>query len=219
MSRVNYTVEQIKKLGLVQVNGGAYVPVKSLVAKDKVKKLPDIHEIWNNAEITKIEKLENRPTTLTLTPLHAKTEDIDFITVQLPNLLEQKEADEKFEPIDFYEKYKDMKLSNYTTVYIKPLTQNRAWAGRRVKSHQYKAYEVAVSLLLPKDLIVPEGLLKVYYEFGMSRNSDFDNPCKMFTDILQAKYNFNDSRIMEANIRKVIVKKDEEYISFKIEKI
>lgn len=119
-----------------------------------------------------------------------------------------------------YAKYYGTKImSEWSRVNIKPLTQNRAWKGRRFKSDQYKAYAIAVSLLLPANLIVPDGLLKVYYEFGMSTNSDFDNPCKMFTDILQSKYHFNDSKIMEAHIKKVIVKKGEEFIKFRIESL
>lgn len=110
-------------------------------------------------------------------------------------------------------------LSEKRTIKIKPLTQNRAWKGRRFKSDQYKQYALAVGLLLPNDLVIPAGPLRVYYEFGMSVNSDFDNPCKMFTDILQAKYHFNDKNIMEANIKKVVVKKGEEYIKFSIDSL
>jgi len=39
MSRVQYTVEQLKKLGLVQVNNGPYQPIEKLVDK-KPNKLP-----------------------------------------------------------------------------------------------------------------------------------------------------------------------------------
>lgn len=38
MSRVPYTIEQLKKLGLVE-NNGVYVTVKSLVAKGKISKI------------------------------------------------------------------------------------------------------------------------------------------------------------------------------------
>lgn len=43
MSRVQYTIDQLKKLGLVEHNG-VYVPVNSLVAKSKVEKLPSYLE-------------------------------------------------------------------------------------------------------------------------------------------------------------------------------
>lgn len=106
------------------------------------------------------------------------------------------------------------------TVKIKPLSVNDVWQGRRFKTPKYTKYALAVSLLLPNNLIIPEGLLRVYYEFGLSSNGgDWDNPVKPFQDILQEKYKFNDSRIMEATVKKIIVSKGNEYISFKIESL
>jgi len=105
-------------------------------------------------------------------------------------------------------------------VNIKPMSVNQAWKGRRFKTPEYKVYHTAVSLLLPKKIIVPEGLLRVTYEFGLSNaGADFDNPMKCLQDIISDKYKFNDNRIMEATVRKVIVKKGEEYIQFSIEKL
>lgn len=101
---------------------------------------------------------------------------------------------------------------------IKPLSVNDCWRGRRFKTPEYRMYWMAVSLMLPKKIIVPAGLFKVYYEFGLSSNGgDWDNGVKPLQDILSAKYKFNDNRIMEANVKKVIVPKGSEYISFKIE--
>ena len=109
---------------------------------------------------------------------------------------------------------------NKIYIKIKPLSVNTVWKGKRFKTPQYKQYALAVSLMLPNDLIVPEGLLRVYYEFGLSSNGgDWDNPVKPFQDILQEKYGFNDSRIMEATVKKVIVKKGQEYISFRIDQL
>lgn len=103
---------------------------------------------------------------------------------------------------------------------IKPLSVNECWKGRRFKTPEYKNYCMAVSLLLPKKIIVPEGLFKVYYEFGLSNNgADVDNLIKPAQDIIAAKYKFNDNRVMEANVKKVIVPKGNEYISFKIESL
>ncbi len=113
----------------------------------------------------------------------------------------------------------DYTVTKEIKIEIKPLTVNRAWRGQRFKTPEYKKYAEAVTLLLPNDLIVPDGLLKVYYEFGMSRNSDVDNPVKPVQDILQSKYNFNDSRIMEIHVKKVFVPKGKEYISFRFEPI
>lgn len=101
---------------------------------------------------------------------------------------------------------------------IKPLSVNGAWKGKRFKTDEYKVYSTAVTLLLPNKIIVPDGLLRVYYEFGLSSNGgDWDNPVKPLQDILQEKYKFNDSRIMEATVKKVIVPKGKEYIQFRFE--
>lgn len=102
-------------------------------------------------------------------------------------------------------------------VAIKPLSVNAAWKGRRFKTDDYKRYERAMLLLLPKRVDVPAGELSVSYEFGLSnRSGDWDNPVKPFQDLLQKKYGFNDSRIMRATVKKVIVKKGSEYVKFSI---
>lgn len=103
------------------------------------------------------------------------------------------------------------------TINIKPMSVNEAWQGRRFKTPRYKSYARDLSLLLPTSIKVPDGCLKVEYEFGVSNIlSDFDNPIKPFQDVLQAKYGFNDSRIVEAVVRKVKTKKGREYIKFAI---
>ena len=105
-------------------------------------------------------------------------------------------------------------------IFIKPLSVNDAFKGRRFKTAKYDVYCSAVTLLLPHNLIIPTGLLKVVYEFGLSSaGGDFDNPTKVFQDIIAVKYGFNDNRIMEATIKKVIVKKGHEYIFFRIESL
>lgn len=100
---------------------------------------------------------------------------------------------------------------------IKPLSVNEAWQGRRYKTDKYKAYEKELLYLLPnkKHIGNLEGPLKIDIEFGFSSAaSDFDNPVKPLIDILQKKYHFNDNQIYEANIKKVIVDKGDEYVSF-----
>lgn len=225
MSRVPYTIEQLKKLGLVEKDG-VYVPVKSLVVK-KVEKIEPENMITTKQVVKEYLSDTDRQTKdleLALgVSMHVQNQmrlGIDPIaTINTPVRTYIKDDKLLQELIDISKFYNCKILTEKTTIKIKPLTQNRAWKGRRFKSDQYKSYASAVDLLLPTNLIIPEGLLRVYYEFGMSRNSDFDNPCKMFTDILQEKYKFNDSRIMEAKIKKVIVKKGEEYIAFKIESL
>ena len=74
--------------------------------------------------------------------------------------------------------------------------------------------------MLPKGFTIPSGKLKLDIEYGFSsRASDLDNPCKLFIDILQKKYGFNDKNIYELNQRKTIVKKGDEFIKYKILKL
>ena len=102
----------------------------------------------------------------------------------------------------------------------KPLSVNQAWQGKRYKTPAYKKYEKEVYHLLPQLRISEGGPLKLYLEFGFSNSaSDWDNPIKPFQDILQFKYAFNDNRIYEARVKKVKVKKGEEYIRFEISDI
>lgn len=97
------------------------------------------------------------------------------------------------------------------------MSTNEAWKGKRFKTATYQRYERDLLLILPKTMEIPDGNLIVYYEFGVSNScSDYDNYIKQFQDILQKKYGFNDCRITLAVIKKVIVKKQAEYIRFGI---
>jgi len=99
---------------------------------------------------------------------------------------------------------------------IKPLSVNDAWQGRRFKSPAYKQYERDMLMIMPR-IEMPDGELKLSITFGFSnKSSDIDNPLKMFIDILQAKYKFNDSRIVSLMVNKVKVEKGMEYIDFNI---
>lgn len=104
---------------------------------------------------------------------------------------------------------------------VKPLSVNDAWQGRRFKSDEYKAYEKVLLRVLPKSIVIPDGLLCLRLEFGFSsKSSDWDNPVKPFQDILQKKYGFNDNRIkMAVIIVNNNVKKGEEYTKFALDVI
>lgn len=96
---------------------------------------------------------------------------------------------------------------------IKPLSVNEAWQGRRYRSPKYKTFQKDVLICLPRTNYRFDGILRVELVFGFSSVlSDIDNPIKMVLDILQLKYNFNDSQIYELNVRKTIVKKGDEFI-------
>ena len=99
---------------------------------------------------------------------------------------------------------------------IKPLSVNKCWQGRSFKTPIYKGYESELLLKLVK-IDVPNVSIGLNIIFGFSNKlSDIDNPLKPFLDILQKKYNINDRDIYELNVKKEIVKKGDEFISFKI---
>lgn len=103
---------------------------------------------------------------------------------------------------------------------IKPLSVNQAWKGRRSKTILYKQYQTLLTLLLPRKMVIPEGKLQIFIEFGLSSKlSDWDNPIKQFQDVMCKKYGINDSRIYKGTVEKVDVQKGKEYIKFKIEKL
>ena len=104
-------------------------------------------------------------------------------------------------------------------VNINPLSVNKAFKGRRFKTDEYKRYEKDVLDNLPA-LKIPKGRLFVIINFGFSSKlKDIDNPVKLFIDILQKRYNFNDRDIFKLNVQKEIVKKGKEYIKFEIKSI
>lgn len=103
---------------------------------------------------------------------------------------------------------------------IKPLSINECWQGKRFKTKDYDSYEEEVLYSLPGDLIVPANeklcfILKVGFS---SKNADLDNILKPILDILQKKYNFNDKMIYKIIAEKEIVKKEQEYFEFTINK-
>lgn len=105
-----------------------------------------------------------------------------------------------------------------TRIEYKPLSVNKCWLGRRRKTADYRNYETDIIGLLPAEVDIPEGPLKITLQWGFSNKlSDWDNPIKPFQDILQTFYGFNDRDIWDAHVSKRMVKKGEEYIEFLIE--
>ncbi len=103
---------------------------------------------------------------------------------------------------------------------IKPLSVNQAWRGRTFKSDKYKKYISDVLSILPSNVVIPDGRLFICLEFGFSSTaSDWDNPIKPFVDILQLKYQFNDSRIYRAEVIKTKVKRGQDFIRFDIKEL
>jgi Holliday junction resolvase RusA-like endonuclease len=101
-------------------------------------------------------------------------------------------------------------------VNIKPLSVNQAFKGRRFKTDKYNTFISSMLIMLPNSLKIDSKVhLRLDVVFGYSsRGSDIDNCLKTFIDCLVKKYGFDDRNIYELNVRKVIVKKKEEYIDF-----
>lgn len=99
---------------------------------------------------------------------------------------------------------------------IKPLSVNSAWQGKRYKTAEYKKYEKDVLYLLPKHYVIPDKI-ELHFVFGFSNSaSDLDNPIKLLQDIMQKKYNFNDSHVYRLVVEKQKVQKGKEFFEFAI---
>ena len=103
-------------------------------------------------------------------------------------------------------------------IQIKPMSINAAFKGRKFRTKEYDIFIIKCLRLLPKEIEIPDkGNIKLAVEFGFSNKaSDIDNCLKTFIDCLVKKYKVDDRFIYELHVFKAIVKKDEEYIKFKI---
>lgn len=98
---------------------------------------------------------------------------------------------------------------------VKPISINKAYrGGRRFKTKDYINFE-KLSMPLIKKVKLPTGVVGLNLEFGFSNKAqDVDSCVKMSIDVLQKKLGFNDKVIYHLYVKKVIVKKGEEYWSF-----
>lgn len=101
-------------------------------------------------------------------------------------------------------------------IHIKPLSVNVLFQGKKIKTSTYRSYETELFYKLPN-------ILKIYKKNAISihvglsnKNADLDNVTKAFIDVLQKKYDFNDSSIYSITLEKHIVPKQQEYIKFSI---
>jgi len=105
-------------------------------------------------------------------------------------------------------------------LFIKPISVNEAFQGRRFKTDKYNGFQKEMLLKLPKIKLKLTGSLKVNIKYGFSSTlSDIDNPCKMVLDCLCKKYGFDDRQIFELNQQKEIVPKGQEYIELEINQL
>jgi Holliday junction resolvase RusA-like endonuclease len=100
-------------------------------------------------------------------------------------------------------------------LYIKPLSVNAAWKGRRFKTDKYNRYEKEVLAMLPDyEIKAFRGLVLT---FGFSNvQSDIDNPTKLIIDILQKRYGVNDRDLTELHLYKIKVAKGNEFIKIEL---
>ncbi len=102
------------------------------------------------------------------------------------------------------------------TLKLKPLSVNMAFQGRRFKTPIYNKYINNVIAILPR-IDIENTKLQLNVEFGYSSKlADIDNALKPFIDCLVKKYGVDDRNIYRLEVDKVIVKKGEEYIKFKL---
>ena len=91
---------------------------------------------------------------------------------------------------------------------IKPLSMNRAYQGRKFKTVEYKEYEAHLLETLPNRKIPNDKFLEVEILLNLTKTSysrfDVDNAVKPILDILQKRYNFNDSKILKLKVEKVL---------------
>jgi len=101
---------------------------------------------------------------------------------------------------------------------IKPLSVNDAYKGKRYRTDKYNLFIKNCLKELPQIMPIPDkSFIKLAIQFGFSsKASDIDNCCKSFIDCLVKKYGVDDKHIYELHVFKLIVKKGEEFIKFKI---
>lgn len=100
---------------------------------------------------------------------------------------------------------------------IKPISVNQCWQGKRFKTPIYKRYEKAMDLLLPKaDLSRYNKIELKIIGYMSNKQSDIDNIVKPIQDILQKKWNFNDSKVYRLIVTKKIVAKWNEWIGIEV---
>lgn len=100
---------------------------------------------------------------------------------------------------------------------IKPLSINKAFKGKRYRTHEYDRFIVNCLKLLPSQIEIPNKTnIKLAIQFSFSsKGSDIDNCLKTFIDCLVKKYGVDDRYIYELHVFKSIVKKGDENILFK----
>ena len=99
-----------------------------------------------------------------------------------------------------------------TIIYIRPLSVNAGFQGRRFKNKAYKDYETELLYLLPKPKTMLKGEINIDITFCLEKKSyaksDVDNMIKFFIDCLAKRGYFkNDSQIVQIIATKLLSEK------------
>lgn len=106
-------------------------------------------------------------------------------------------------------------------IFVKPMSVNEVWQGKRFKTKAYDIWREQILLLLPRrvnDHFVGNNKMVLMVEFGVSsKTADLDNLLKPFIDCLQIRYGFDDRQIYRIGATKRYVPKGSEFIRFDLE--
>jgi len=97
------------------------------------------------------------------------------------------------------------------TLNMKPLLTNAAWRGRRFSTAAKKDFERRLQWSLPQVVVVGEPYYRVAYDFYLKyfATTDYDGCIKVLQDCLEKRGIIsNDSKIIDARVRKFPAKKD-----------
>ena len=102
---------------------------------------------------------------------------------------------------------------------IKPLSTNRIYVGRKVKSSQARQFERDIALLLAayaKETELPDGDLAIHFRFGTTRQKDLSNNVKLLEDQIAKHYGIDDRRFAGHTAVRIPVPRGEEFVIFQI---
>ena len=111
-------------------------------------------------------------------------------------------------------------LMNAVRLPLKPISTNRMWIGRKIKTKIARQFEVEVARHLAeqaKPCELPDGDLTLHCRFGVTRQSDVSNCVKLLEDCIARHYGFDDRRFAGHTAVRVPAKRGEEFIVFVIE--
>ena len=117
---------------------------------------------------------------------------------------------------------KRMRRSLELRIPIKPISTNKLYSGRKVRSVYYRKYRKEIFQFLQDNAPDPvslQGNLTLELEVGFSSPlSDLSNSLKGVEDCIAEFYKFNDRQVVSIVANKYLVNKGEEYTVIRIKK-